>query len=145
MCSYNQGVTPPAKNKTQKHAFNLFKSTLLSQVDVNIHLPSLPWSNKCRRRRDVHVCYDGPLLSRPSSPLFFLISPPWMGKSNIIKVPCQWSALCWVITPNLQRLSLGLNIQMFGGCPPSSGCTRSINKAKAAAKSHLVRKGGGRL
>lgn len=81
----------------------------------------------------------------PPPPSSFSSRPLWMGKSNIIKVPCQWSALCWVITPNLQRLSLGLNIQMFGGCPPSAGCTRSINKSKVAAKSHLVRKGGGRL
>lgn len=95
MCSYNQGVTPPAKNKTQKHAFNLFKSTLLSQVDVNIHLPSLPWSNKCRRRRDVHVCYDGPLLSRPSFPLFFLLSPPLNGKIKHHK--SSLSVICFML------------------------------------------------
>lgn len=62
--------------------------------------------------------------------LLSLLSLPWMGKLNIIKVPCQCSSLCWVITPpNLQALSLDLNIQMVGEPPPPPSCTWSGSKA----------------
>lgn len=33
ICSFNQGVTPPTKNRTQKHTIHLFKCTLLLQVE----------------------------------------------------------------------------------------------------------------
>lgn len=123
ICSFNQGVTPPTKNRTQKHTIHLFKCTLLLQVEGS----SLIYRNT----KDVETivftwnCFVfflcGPISVLSSflwlHLLLSLLSLPWMGKLNIIKVPCQCSSLCWVIIPNLQALSMDLNIQMVG-IPP---------------------------